>query len=306
MWFEDEVISGRRLGSVKRHRGTAVTMNLRAAKAGKAGKGAGDGTDPVARRPMGLLAAALLVPLVLAGVSGLVWYGVRAVTGSLFQRNVRFTITRLQIRGDSPIVGDFIREQKGIREGTNLFAFDADALRREFLERAPSYRTMRITRLLPDILNIEVTPRVPSARLVLGWRDTLVADRDGAVFATVGYTGHLPAITGCRDRSLAPGSTVRGSTVAAVQMVDVCDNPQLGIKVQEVGLSSDDHLTLVAQYGGCVRRIQLSWDGMGSRSPESRLNLLRKLGRWVQVMQTPQGMDHVEFDGTYPDRIYAL
>lgn len=301
MWFEDEVISGRRLGTVRRRRGRPVTVNLRRGKAAATG---GSGRD--ARRPLGLLAAAIAVPLVLAVAAGLAWYGMRSLTAGLFRHNVRFTITRLQIRGDSPIVGDFIREQKGIREGTNLFAFDADALRREFLQRAPAYRAMRITRVLPDILNIDVTPRVPAARLVLGWRDLLVSDREGAVFATAGYTGHLPAITGCQDRSLAPGGSLRGLAVAAIQMIDVCDNPQLGIRVQEVNLAADDYVVVVAQYGGTTRRIRLTWDGMGVNSPESRLSLLRRLGRWVQVMQTPQGTDHVEFDGTYPDRIYAL
>jgi hypothetical protein len=304
MWLEDEVISGRKLGSVRRRRGGPVTVNLRRGKA--AASEGGKGAEAAVRRALGPLAYALLVPLAIALVAGGVWFGLRSVTASLFRHNVRFTITRLQIRGDSPIVGDFIREQRGIREGTNLFAFDAEALRREFLERAPSYRSMRITRVLPDILNIEVTPRVPVARLVLGWRDMLVADREGAVFATAGYTGHLPAITGCRDRTLEPGRGVRGIAVAAVQVVDVCDNPQLGIKVQEVRLDGDDRLTLVAQYGGYVRRIRLSWDGMGSTGTEPRKSLLSKLGRWVQVMQTPQGADHTEFDGTYPDRIYAL
>jgi hypothetical protein len=165
---------------------------------------------------------------------------------------------------------------------------------------------MRVTRMLPDVLMIDVTPRVPLARLVLGWRDTLVTDRDGVTFAAPGATKHLPVIGGCADKDLDPGLAVRGAAVAAVQLVDVCDNPQLGIQVQQVEISNPEHVVLTARYGAGLRRIRLTWDGMGSRSPESRMNLLRKLGRWVQVMQRPEGINHQEFDGTYPDRIYAL
>lgn len=294
MWFDDEIISGRKLGSVKRRRKTSTLNLLRKNRGSKKG--------PRVQR----VAVITLLPLVIAGGGLLGWHGLRFVGHGLFSKNDRFTITRLQIHDDGAAAHDFIRGEKRIREGTNLFAFDIDELRREFLERAPSYKGIRIVRRLPNVLTVDVFPRTPLVRIPLGWRTSVVADRGGGVFSTAENVSHLPVVTGYREPDPQPGEPIEGLGVAAIQLVDVCDNPSLGLFVEEVNVGHDGHVVVIARYGGRRRRLSLVWEGMGVRTPESRLNLLKKLGRWVQVMNTEAGMERTRFDGTYPDRIYAI
>jgi cell division septal protein FtsQ len=294
VWFEDEIIGSGRLGSVKRQTRTQ-TLNLMKRKTKKG--------EP---HRFYRAAVVLLLPVIIAGLGTLAWYGAKGLGRMLFYGNDRYTITRLQIRDEGAAAHDFIRGEKRIREGTNLFGFNIRKLREEFLARAPSYRSIRITRQLPDTLTIDVVPRVALARVVLGWRNEVVADREGAVFSMAGSTKHLPAVTGYKGPDLQPGAQLDGMAAAAMQVVDVCDTPRLGIFVEEVNISHSRYVVVTARYGGRRCRIDLSWDGMGSQTPESRLNLLRKLGRWVQVMQSEEGLEKTNFDGTYPDRIYAI
>ena len=294
MWFDEEIISGHKLGSVKK-RPKAHTLNLRKRKSGS--------KDPHRFHRVAVIG---IMPLLVAGLGLLSWFGARGLAHLLFTGNDRFTITRLQIRDDGAAAHDFFRGEKKIREGTNMFAFDIDELREEFLLRAPSYRAVKITRRLPNVLTVEVSPRSPLVRIPLGWRTSVVADREGTVFSTAANVTHLPLVTGYQGTSPQPGKEVNGLAVAAVQLVDVCDNPALGLFVEEVNVGHGGHVVVIARYGGRRRRLSLVWDGMGARSPESRLKLLKKLGRWVQVMQTDEGIEKTSFDGTYPDRIYAI
>lgn len=291
MWFDDEVISGKKLGTVKK-RGRTPILNVR--KGGKKGDGG----------RFHKLAAVILVVATAVLLVGLSWYGVKWMGTWLFAGNDRFTITRIAIKNDAVAAHDFIRGEKKINEGTNLFAFDIDELQKEFLERATSYKAIRITRFLPDTLTVEVEPRIPVARV--GRWSSLVTDNDGVVFPAPGRTKTLPTISGYRKGELAPGTQMRGQAIAAIQLVSVCDNPRLGLAVEAVDVGNAEHIEVKAKYGGRSRSISLTWEGMGIRSADTRLKLLRKLGRWVQVMQSEAGMNRSRFDGTYPGRIYAL
>lgn len=291
MYFDDEVISGKKLGTVKK-RGRTPVLNVR--KPRKKG-------DSKRSQKIAVTLIATMTVVLLAGLS---WYGVKWIGSSLFSANNRFTIKRIVIKGNAIAAQDFIRGEKKINEGTNLFAFDIDELRSEFLERAISYKTIQINRLLPDTLTVEVEPRIPMARV--GRWTSLVLDNDGIVFPAPARTKALPRIYGSRKDQLVPGARMRGMSIAALQLLSVCDNPQLGLAVESVDVGDAEHIVVQAKYDGRSRIIELTWEGMGMKSAESRLKLLKKLGRWVQVMQTGEGMKRTKFDGTYPDRIYAL
>ena len=295
MWFDDEIISGKKLGAVKRRRGHATTLNVRQRKS-KRGES----------RHGKQIAVLILVPLIVVAAVVGIWFGFKGIGYLLFSGNDRFTITRLQIRDEGTAAHDFIRGEQGIKEGSNLFSFDPSELQRKFLARAHAYREIKITRSLPDVLIVETVPRVPIARIVVGWRQSLVTDKDGAVFSSARTVRHLPALVGYKGEALQPGARISGMSVAAVQLVDVCRNPQLSLEVKEVDIGNREYLVLRADYEGVMRQIRLTWSGMGARTPESRMELLRKLGRWVQVMQAPAGANETRFDGTYHDRIYAL
>jgi hypothetical protein len=214
-----------------------------------------------------------------------------------FSENPRFTIRRLEIRSGGDLVEGFIRGGRGINEGTNLFAFDPAEVRRLFLKQGAGFRAMTLTRRLPDTLWVEVEERVPLARI--GEMSRLVVDEEGVVFARRAGAGALPAITGMRDSPM-PGATVAGLTQAALQVLEGCKDPRLGLRMEAIDVSRDD--CLVLRCGG-GRPVRFSWAGMGERTPESRRAMLRKLVRLSRTLSSPESARHEGFDATYGDMI---
>lgn len=245
------------------------------------------------------LAVAGLLVLAVSGTAG--WFGLRAVGQLLFSGNARFTIKHLEIRNGGVAVADFIRGSRNIREGTNLFAFNARAVRREFLAGGPNFKTMAITRRLPDTLVVSVEERVPLARV--GRWGHFVVDNDGCVFGARPGSRSLPVITGYKTEGLTPGERVEGIAIAALQVLEVCDNPRLGLHVVSVDVSRTDYL--VIHFAG-RKSFRFDWGGMGQKSVESRKRLLKKLGRLARTMQSAQASRHSGFDATYGNMIIGL
>jgi cell division septal protein FtsQ len=245
----------------------------------------------------GRMAVFLLLSVGVAAAMGLLWVGVRAAGRAAFSRNPRFTLRHLEIRSGGDLVEGYIRGGRGITEGSNLFAFDPVDVRRLFLKQGAGFRSMTLTRRLPDTLWVDVEERVPLARI--GEAGRLVVDEEGVVFARRAGAGALPAITGLRDSPL-PGATVSGLTRAALQVLDGCKDPRLGLRVEAIDVSRDD--CLVLRCGG-GRPVRFSWLGMSEPSPESRRAMLRKLVRLSRTLSSPESARHEGFDATYGDMI---
>lgn len=182
------------------------------------------------------IAVAVFVLCVLAGLVALLIYGISYAGKRLFAANPMYAIRTLDIPGDGDIVSYFIREKKGIREGTNLFAFDIERLREEFLQQrfAAKYSTMEVTRHLPDTLRIVVTERVPIARFT--GAGGLVADDDGYVFGLASGRQALPIVVGCNTPPL-PGERVEGNARAATAMLGLMERTGLS---RELDVASID------------------------------------------------------------------
>jgi cell division septal protein FtsQ len=237
----------------------------------------------------------LVVALTGAGV-----FGVRAAWGFLFKQNDRFTVKKVEIKAGEVITPQLVREYTRIREGMNIFAVDVADIRSRFLEQCPNVKTMTISRQLPDTVRIEVVERRPIARMGHGGR--FVVDSEGCVFVLHGKRLEgLPVITGYHQ-DLRPGDRVRKTCLAALQVLDACDNPRLGLSVEAINAAEDD--CLVLDLSGQVR-VRLAWPKMGEDSARAREHLLRRLGRVARALQSDRGRDMRWLDATLEDRIYG-
>ena len=118
------------------------------------------------RRSVRIWSVLIAIAVFLAGTGLLVWL----LSSRMVTDNPRFTLHRVLVRshaggfwhGRKALVCDILR----IREGeTNLFQLAPGEMRKRLLEREPSIQSVRIIRELPDTLNIEITERIPIARL---------------------------------------------------------------------------------------------------------------------------------------------
>ena len=241
------------------------------------------------------VASLAMAALAAAAAAGVVWLGVWFLLQKAFVRNPRFAITRLDVRSGGAVVEGYLRGRAGIREGVNLFAFDARRTRDEFLRVGHAYRSMSITRRLPGTVVVDVTHRVPLARV--GETGNFVVDETGRIFNSPSGYGALPVIRGLRA-PLAPGSVADRAALAALQVLDACADPRLGMQIEGVSVASADYLVL-----DCAghKTIRFWWPEMGTRTVESRRAMLRKLARLSRVLQSSVAERHGAFDATSGD-----
>jgi hypothetical protein len=290
MWFEDEKISGRGLFSKRRgnrRRNPILMVNPRS------------GTKRRAQWTQ--TAVYFFTPLALLAVVAAVWIALHVAGRRLFSENSRFKIAQLDFHGGGTLSAELIREYTQIREGMNLFDIDINTIRSDFLSRAPNVRAMTISRHLPDTIRIEVMERDPLARM--GYRGHLVVDRDGHLFGKGRRARPLPVIIGYSDNDLQPGKRVGGIVFAALELLEVCDDPVVELVVDSVDVSNTEALTVLMRRGGVVKRVSIKWDDMGLRTDASQAALYKKLGRVRSVWDRPEGRQSARLNATYEGQV---
>jgi hypothetical protein len=290
MWFDDDKMLGRRLGGKRAGQVLQVNATLRAQR--KAG--------------VQWTAIFVLVPvaLVILGIVG--WFGLRAVGGALFFRNDRFTLTNLEIKAGEIVTADLVKEYTGIHEGMNLFSMNIGRIRNDLLKRVPNIKAMHITRVLPNTLKIEMVERIPVARL--GVAGKLVVDDEGFVFWQKSATGNLPAVTGYKDKdeALHAGMRLKDMGLAALEVLEACDDPSFGVTVKSIDAGNEEYLLVDMIHFNVETQVKLSWVGMSHRTPDSKRRLLEKLTLCSQTFLSEQGRRFRILDATYDGgRIYG-
>ncbi len=217
------------------------------------------------------------IVLLVAVLAGTAWLAVAATDffeRKLFSECGRFVIKQLDLSSDGKLQPWHIKEYAGLEEGMNLFALDLEKIRQD-LASVPIVSTVRVTRRLPDTLEVRITERVAVARL--GRADVnylLGLDREGYVLGPSAISPNLPLITGLRDKGLRPGSKVTDpSVVDALRLIESCDEVSLSsfIRIQDVGVAHGDYLDLKLVRG---ERVLLSREHMEVK--------LQKLARILQ------------------------
>ena len=286
MWFDDEELTGRRLpkktGRTRKKGSTKKTNNVRLGASKKF-------------RPNELATVSVVAIGLLFGVFA-VFQACRTLKESLLSDNDRYMIRHLDIHGGMVMTQGKIREFTGVEEGMNLFEVDITGIRREFLKAAPNVHDMEITRILPDRLRIHVRERIPLARI--GSRG-LVADREGCVFSLPDRRGSLPAILGYEGAShLQPGMRLQGLAQAGLELLDVCENPEIGLTVSSVEVNKGGVVEFVGSVERQTKTVRLCWGGMGERTRSSRERLLQELCRVIPVLRSRAAARHRFLDAT--------
>ncbi len=249
--------------------------------------------------------AVVLLITTLGGLGGVLYAGALMTHKALFTHNDRFRIQAIDIRAGRVKTEAMIREYLAyvdIKAGSNLFAFDIRELVDLYLDRNPLVKSLRVERVLPGVLRVELRERDPLARM--GQRGSLVTDREGFVFHLSSDLHRLPVIVGDKDPGLVPGRTVSGMAKAAIEVLTVCDNPRIGLRVVGIDVSFTDYLLVHMLTPDGIKEARLAWNGMGSGSTRAREDLLLRLSRLRQVAQRDKS-GHTEYDATLPGRVYV-
>ncbi len=249
--------------------------------------------------------AIILLMAVIVGFLVAAFAGILFARDLLFARNDRFVIRNIEIVDGQIKTEDMIREYlayEGITVGTNLFAFDINDFEVLYLKRNPLVKMIQLKRKFPDTLKVAIRERDPLVRL--GQRGSLVADSEGFVFRLSSNLHRLPVIIGCKEPDLETGEYVQGASRAAVELLAICDNPRVGLRVVGVDVSKSDYLLVHFVMSDGIKEARLAWDGMGSGTPEAGQDLLVRLGRLKQAALNDRGR-HGLFDATLPGRVYV-
>jgi len=289
MWFDDDDVKDRRLFRRGRLAGRNTILKVN--------------TRFVDKKNSQKVGVGVFLSVFVVGVTIVLWLGLSFVGRALFSNNDRFQIKNLNIQEGTVITSDLIKEYTQLKEGKNLFAFDIAKIRKDFIRQSPNVKSMEIRRQLPDTLHVRVVERVPVARV--GRRSPFVADSEGYVFGVRSGYQTLPVITGYRDPSLRPGSRLCGMSIAALEVVEACYDQRIGLHIDEIEVTNPEHIVLYVPDGAKVKEVTLSWRNMGKRTAESRQELVKKLGRVVESMQSEDGRQRSRFNATLDDRVYA-
>jgi cell division septal protein FtsQ len=251
------------------------------------------------------LGAIFLLLFVLCGVGVALVAGVVFARDALFANNARFRIKKIAVDGGQIKTDVMIREYlayEHINVGTNLFGFDIEEFEKLYLKRNPLVKTIQVTRVLPDRLEVAIQERDPLARI--GQRGTLVTDSDGFVFRLSSKLHRLPVIIGGKDPELAPGDYVRGRIQRAVEVLSVCDNPRVGVRAVGIDISKPDYLVVHVYTAYGIKEALLAWDNMDKGLAYSGDDLLKRLNRLRRGIKQDRGA-HNRYDVTYPDSVRA-
>ena len=234
--------------------------------------------------PWSRLQGVVLVLLVLIGVALLGWLLVAEVGAALFWKNPNFTVRKLVIHCDGPMIGErLVRDYTGLREGINLFSVNLTRMRSEFLRKTPAVRTFAVARHLPDWIEVVVTERETLARL--GRWGFLGVDREGRVFNLRAGPREVPVLTGFAQSHLIPGAQVDPSVLRGIEALDACRRSSVGnmVRIVSIDVAPKDYVELYLTGG---ERIRMAWDGMGTGTPAVRQQLERKLDLLAQALQS--------------------
>ncbi len=283
MFFDDEDFAGKRI------RGKPV----RGYKPSVLGVNAKLNRKRAARNKRARIVSSLTVLAIALVV--LLGFGIRWVSGALFWNNGRYEIKHLVIRGGRAIKEARIREYTGISEGTNLFAVNISDVRKE-LRTVPNIRDIEIARILPDTMVINVSERMPMARV--GFRGAYPVDEDGYVFVPRRKMQGLPFILGDEARKLRPGQKAPVRVGAALKVIKMCDRHDISLDVSSIETDNEDYLTVRLSSG---KFAHLKWEGMYEDDEKSRKLLERRLRGWISALEDPRGQRDMRFDLTYDE-----
>jgi hypothetical protein len=286
MWFHDDELGGRKWAGWKKKSRSRQILQVNATRSAQK------------RARMRQTSVYVVVPVAVAVLALLIWLGAVQTGRALYSQNDRFKLTNLEIKCGDVINRDLIKEYTGIKEGMNLFGMNIQTVRDHFLRITPNVKSMEIERVLPDTLKITVTERIPLARM--GSTGGYVVDDEGYIFFRAAMRG-LPMIMGLKGEPLPLGMKVDGMAMAAIEVVEMSEDPRFNMNIENISIDSEEYLSLHAICGETAKDIKLAWKGMGKKTPDSKRRLFEKMSSLVKVNQSDKGRKLSKLNATYDD-----
>lgn len=230
-------------------------------------------TREVRGRRLRMAATAMAIAVgTLGGLYGL-WRGGGWALNRFVLENDAFAITQVDVKTDGVLSREQLRRWSGVRPGDNLLRVDLARVRRD-LEFVPMIRSASADRVLPHILRLSVTERVPLAQVKIPQFDpsgrvgfvVYFLDETGYVLnagdlntTTAGLSGRawsdLPLLAGLGAGELIAGRTTESArTLSALRLLTEFDHsPMAGlVDLETVNLSSGDLLVVTTGQGGQI------------------------------------------------------
>lgn len=211
------------------------------------------------------IGAVITLCVALVGSAWAASFGAKLLGRQVFAENKAYTIRHIMATSDADrvptaLIREWAREGEDsapVLEGDNLFAVDIMAVRKQILKQYV-VRDATIQRILPDTLVIEVSERIPIARL--GPRSksyTFDIDREGYLLGRSSLSSaQLPRIVGI-DPHVARenGKISSGMAKYALRTLDLVDRtPGVArlVDIESIGVGHPDYLQMNLHTGEFV------------------------------------------------------
>lgn len=254
MWYDDPFVKFKKTKSNRRRRSArkpVLMVNARVAEQRR---------DRIQRS-----VAVVTLCVTLIGIAWGAAFGARLIGRQIFAENATYTIRYIETASDAErvppaLIREWVRESEEslpVKVGDNLFDVDIAAVREQVLAQYV-VRDATVQRVLPDTLRIEVSERVPIARL--GPRSnpyTFDVDREGFLLGrSSAVSAKLPRIVGI-DPHVARQNGKISSDMArnALRTLDLIDRiPGLArlIEIESIGVGHADYLQINLRSGEFV------------------------------------------------------
>ena len=193
----------------------------------------------------------LRLALFLGLPAAMVWGGFCLRDAAMADNSV-FRVAHIVVTTDGELTTDQILASARVSTNASLFACKPAEIR-ERLEANPMVAHALVTRQLPNTLRMNVTERVPVARIVI--RDgppSLAIDRESHVMGPRSVSTALPLVLGLNDRALIPGDVSRDPLLPDLMaIIQEANSPELRGKfaIRALDIRDRSRIRLVLDTG---------------------------------------------------------
>lgn len=169
--------------------------------------------------------------------------------------DAKYAVKHIIVRGNEKLPSDEIIRVSSLEKGENIFRCRIhDA--KERIGKLPLVERATVSRFMPDVLLIEVTERVPRARMA--GTEPFLTDYAGMILPPMAADrpAELPVISGMDAKDLAVGQRLTSpGIVKALRVLQLCDSSTLSdlAEVARIDCSRADNLRLCLKPGPYTR-----------------------------------------------------
>lgn len=220
------------------------------------------------------------------------YFGWRGLDFIMFKDNPTYTIRHVEISTQLAASKSKIMELTGISEGINIFSFSASDKREELLRNVPNLGEVKITKKLPDTVEIVAIDRLPVVRLDA---TNFASDRKGTIMAIDASQrkrwSSLPVLMDGNEKiNATPGETLSGKNLLALSVVNVY-NEMDGISFRVDTIDVSGRIYLILQTADGQREIRLVWDEL-----ETTNDIRMALRMASEALAQPKAASLIRFD----------